>query len=131
MAKGQPLNDQDRLPWLKAVNQALYAMRQTQQISFLACSALKKIYRDRIREGHTHLFFFFPEISYEAVCRRLEQRSGHFFKKEMLRSQFETLEPPAPEETDVIRIPLCDDPSENLARYREEVRRVQSLFREP
>lgn len=52
MASGEPLNDDDRKPWLQALNDAAFAMQRTNKVSLIVCSALKKHYRDLLREGN-------------------------------------------------------------------------------
>ncbi|WP_203563947.1 gluconokinase, GntK/IdnK-type [Deefgea sp. CFH1-16] len=59
MSSGQPLNDDDRAPWLGAVNDAAFAMQRTNPVSLIVCSALKKSYRDRLRQGNPNLSFIF------------------------------------------------------------------------
>lgn len=56
MASGEPLNDDDRKPWLQALNDAAFAMQRTNKVSLIVCSALKKHYRDLLREGNPNLF---------------------------------------------------------------------------
>ncbi len=59
MASGEPLNDDDRKPWLQALNDAAFAMQRTNKVSLIVCSALKKHYRDLLREGNPNLFHLF------------------------------------------------------------------------
>ncbi len=61
MASGEPLNDDDRKPWLQALNDAAFAMQRTNKVSLIVCSALKKHYRDLLREGNPNLSFIYPE----------------------------------------------------------------------
>jgi gluconokinase len=104
MARGEPLNDEDRRPWLDALNDAAFAMSRTHKLSLLVCSALKKRYRDRLRDGHPGMSFVFLKADHSLLESRLTARQGHFFKPEMLRSQFEALEEPGPDEPDVITV---------------------------
>lgn len=110
MAAGHALNDQDRTPWLTALNDAIFAMQRTNQVSLIVCSALKKEYRDRLRDGNKNLFFLYMQGDFDLIESRLKSRKGHFFKPEMLVSQFQTLQEPSQDETDVraidIRLPL-------------------------
>ncbi|WP_373974572.1 gluconokinase [Chitinibacter sp. SCUT-21] len=112
MASGQPLNDDDRAPWLAALNDAAFAMQRTNAVSLIVCSALKKAYRDRLRAGNPNLAFIFLDGEYDLIAERLRQRQGHFQKEGMLTSQFATLERPDSSETDVhsvdITPPLAD-----------------------
>ncbi|MDP3849778.1 MAG: gluconokinase, GntK/IdnK-type [Luteolibacter sp.] len=104
MASGEPLADEDRWPWLDALNDAAFAMSRTHKLSLLVCSALRKRYRDRLREGNPGLSFVFLKADRALLESRLTARRGHFFKPEMLRSQFEALEEPGPDEPDVISV---------------------------
>lgn len=108
MSEGHALNDDDRTPWLKALNDAIFAMQRTNDISLLVCSALKKRYRDMLREGNKNLHFIYLKGGYELIESRLMARKGHFFKPQMLVTQFATLEEPGSDETDVHTI--CIDP---------------------
>lgn len=99
MAEGHPLNDEDRAPWLDLINAAAFAMQRTNRISFIVCSALKKSYRKKIHQGNEdNLQFIHLHGDYDVIENRLKARKGHFFKPEMLQSQFATLELPTPDE---------------------------------
>lgn len=106
MSEGHPLNDQDRQPWLRAINDAAFAMQRTQAISIIVCSALKKSYRDILREGNENLNFIYLNGDFETIESRLKARKGHFFKPQMLVTQFATLEEPAADEQDVMTIDI-------------------------
>jgi gluconokinase len=106
MASGQPLNDDDRAPWLGALNTAAYAMQRTQRISVIVCSSLKKTYRDILREGNPHLSFIYLSGTFEVIESRLKARQGHFQKPKMLGSQFSTLEVPGTDEPDVVHVDI-------------------------
>ncbi|MFA9498912.1 gluconokinase [Mannheimia sp. E30BD] len=106
MAGGTPLNDDDRRPWLERINDAAFSLEQKSEKGIIVCSALKKKYRDQIREGNTDVKFLFLNGSFELVLERMQQRKGHFMKPEMLQSQFNTLEIPQADEPDVIFIDI-------------------------
>lgn len=106
MGSGQPLNDEDRVPWLERINDAAFSLEQKSEAGIIICSALKKKYRDRIREGNEKVKFLFLEGSFELVLERMKQRKGHYMKTEMLKSQFDTLETPQADEPDVIHIDI-------------------------
>lgn len=106
MANGQALDDDDRLPWLQALNQAAYAMLRTNPNSLMVCSALKKNYRDILRQNNAGIRFIFLNGNKDVVKERLQQRKGHFFKATMLDSQFNTLENPDVDEKDIITIDI-------------------------
>jgi len=113
MASGEPLNDEDRAPWLDALNDAIFAMQRTNAVSLMVCSALKKIYRDRLRAGNKNVSFIYLHGEPPVVAERLQQRKGHFFKAEMLATQFATLQEPGSDEPDVLRIEI-DQPLEGV-----------------
>ncbi len=92
MAKGMPLNDEDRQPWLKAMRQHVDAVLARKENAMLGYSGLKQAYRDALtREG---VQFVFLKGSPELIAERLRARKGHFFPPELLASQFATLEEP-------------------------------------
>lgn len=106
MASGTPLNDNDRFPWLERINDAAFSLEQKSEKGIIVCSALKKKYRDQIRQGNADVKFIFLQGSFELVLERMKQRKGHFMKPEMLQSQFNTLEVPQADEPDVIFIDI-------------------------
>ncbi|MDR0218208.1 MAG: gluconokinase [Enterobacteriaceae bacterium] len=106
MASGHALNDDDRQPWLKALNDAIFAMQRTNHISLLVCSALKKSYRDILRDGSQNLSFLYMRGDFDLIESRLKARKGHFQKSQMLISQFEALEEPTADEQDVHAIDI-------------------------
>lgn len=101
MASGHALNDDDRKPWLVALNNAIFAMQRTNRVSLVVSSALKKSYRDILREGNHNLYFIYLKGDAVVIEERLKARKGHFFKPEMLKSQFDALQEPAADEPDV------------------------------
>ncbi len=112
MSSGQPLDDADRAPWLTALNDAAFAMQRTNELSFIVCSALKRRYRDRLREGNPSLGFIYLKGSIDLIGGRMRARKPHFFKPEMLVTQFGALEEPGADETDVHVIPIDQTISE-------------------
>lgn len=94
MASGQPLNDDDRKPWLERIRDAAYSLESKNEHGIIVCSALKKIYRDQIREGNENVTFLFLDGSKDLILERMRARQGHFMKENMVNSQFETLERP-------------------------------------
>lgn len=94
MASGQPLNDEDRKPWLERIRDAAYSLESKNEHGVIVCSALKKQYRDQIREGNQNVTFLFLDGSKELIMERMRARQGHFMKENMVNSQFETLERP-------------------------------------
>ncbi len=97
MASGQPLNDDDRKPWLERIRDAAYSLESKNEHGIIVCSALKKIYRDQIREGNENVTFLFLDGNKELILERMRARQGHFMKENMVNSQFEALERPEDE----------------------------------
>ncbi len=91
MARGIPLDDSDRAPWLERLH-SLIVERLGSRGAVLACSALKQSYRDRLADGDARVVFVYLDGSFDLILQRLQQRSGHFMKASLLRSQFEALE---------------------------------------
>ncbi|EEX49636.1 thermosensitive gluconokinase [Pasteurella multocida] len=105
MSQGNPLNDEDRMPWLERIRDAAFSLEQKSEVGIIVCSALKKQYRDMIRDGND-VTFIFLQGPFELVLERMKQRKGHYMKVEMLKSQFDTLEVPQSDEKDVIPISI-------------------------
>ena len=94
MARGQALNDDDRAGWLEALGQEL---QRHSQGAVLTCSALKRHYRDKLRQAVPTLSFVHLAITPAESQRRVSSRPGHFYPPSLVASQFETLEDPAGE----------------------------------
>lgn len=92
MASGTPLDDEDRWPWLDIVGRRLREAEQSGEGLVMACSALRRCYRDRIRESAPAVVFLHLHGSLEVLTSRIEGRSGHFMPPALLASQVETLE---------------------------------------
>jgi gluconokinase len=88
MAAGIPLTDADRAPWLDEVGSVLSATPDL----VVACSALKRSYRDQLRKWSPDLFAVHLTCDKELLMERLEAREGHFVSARLLPSQLETLE---------------------------------------
>ena len=103
MRGGTPLTDEDRWPWLAAVEGAMRERLERGAGIVMACSALKRSYRDRLRKAGESVRFVHLAASQEIIGARLARRGSHFFDPKLLASQFATLEAPDPtDETDVI-----------------------------
>ncbi|MBM3114531.1 gluconokinase [Jeongeupia naejangsanensis] len=124
MGSGTPLNDDDRAPWLERINDAVFAVDRKNETAVIVCSALKKAYRDRIRQGNDKLTFVFMEGSYELILERMKARQGHYQKAGMLQSQFDALEVPGADEPDVIHVSIDGDFESVLAQALAAVRAV-------
>lgn len=92
MANGEPLNDDDRWPWLEIITGEL---AKIEGIGLVGCSALKKIYRDFITQNVSEpVRFLYLDGSKELIAERMAARTGHFMPTSLLDSQFEALEIP-------------------------------------
>ncbi len=96
MAAGIALNDEDRYPWFEAIHQSISNTEQRPVI--VACSALKRYYRDLLREGFQHAVFVYLEGDFDLIMSRIQKRDHEYMPSGLLRSQFETLEVPAGDE---------------------------------
>jgi len=119
MESGHPLTDEDRIPWLKSIRDyaCSYAAVSGDSKSFttrplivLACSALKKSYRDLLRDGTAEIVFVYLEGSKDLLTKRMTQRTGHFMKTSMLESQLEALEDPK-QEGNVLTVSIEAEPT--------------------
>jgi gluconokinase len=94
MRRGQPLNDDDRWPWLDAVREVIVESLSGPWPTVVACSALKQRYRHRLMHGLAGVELVYLQGSFEAIYQRLQARQEHFMPPALLSSQFEALEPP-------------------------------------
>jgi len=122
MRSGVPLTDADRLPWLRAVAVWMDARIADGESAVVACSALKRSYRDLLREGHSDsVQIVFLDVPRAELERRLTSRHGHFFPERLLASQFATLERPTPDER-VLIVPVTGDVGETADRVLAAVK---------
>ena len=98
MRAGVPLTDEDRAPWLRAITDWMDARIAAGESAVIACSALKRAYRDQMLSRRPTAVMIFLQVSRDILARRLTARHGHFFPEKLLDSQLETLEPPTPDE---------------------------------
>ena len=99
MARGIPLGDADRWPWLDALAEALAVKGKKAVMAVAACSALRRSYRERlVLMAGEPIMFVMLEGSRELIAERLALRTGHFMPAAMLDSQLATLEPPCCDE---------------------------------
>ncbi|HSU70983.1 MAG TPA: gluconokinase, partial [Micrococcaceae bacterium] len=112
MAAGHPLTDEDRWPWLDTIASWIIEHTMAGIPGIITCSALKKIYRDRLREKN--VVFVFLSGSKEQIGRRLTTRMDHFMPPSLLDSQIATLEPPTPDENSIV-IDVGRTPAEEAA----------------
>lgn len=104
MARGEALTDGDRAPWLDLVAGVL----RNRAPVVVACSALRRAYRDRLREAG-EVRFLHLAAPREVIAARLAARQGHFMPASLLDSQYATLEPPGPDEAVTLDARLAPD----------------------
>lgn len=98
MRAGHPLTDDDRWPWLQAIADEIERVCKASGHVVIACSALKRVYRDVLLRGRNDVRFVFLDGSQALIADRLARRKGHFMPPGLLDSQFRTLEPPQSDE---------------------------------
>ncbi|RFU75266.1 thermoresistant gluconokinase [Trichoderma arundinaceum] len=132
MRSGIPLTDSDRWDWLTALREeSMRQINEGQAGVVLTCSALKRKYRDVIRvaayyDHHLLIHFIYLDASEELLLQRVTQRQGHYMGANMVHSQFDILERPSQNETDVITI----DVSRTLGEVQEDaLARVIDMMR--
>lgn len=101
MSAGIPLDDDDRRPWLRALSDEIARLDAAGEISVTACSALRRRYRDWLRDGYQGLFFVHLDAPADVLLDRMRRRT-HFMPPSLLQSQFDTLEPLEPDEAGVV-----------------------------
>lgn len=104
MANGIPLNDDDRHPWLVRLHDLIAEHLARGETAVLACSALKKKYRDQLRQGNNGVRLVYLQGSLDLIWERMAARQSHYMKPDMLQSQFDTLEPPSPQNALIISV---------------------------
>ncbi|WP_297793600.1 gluconokinase [uncultured Eudoraea sp.] len=116
MASGRPLTDNDRQDWLRSLNDL--ARSHSQKGAVIACSALKESYRhilDADLKGNSKWIYL--DGSFEDIMNRLRKRKGHFMPSDLLKSQFETLEPPHK----AIQVSINRAPEEIVENIMEQI----------
>ena len=101
MSAGHPLTDEDRWPWLQAIADEIDRVCGAGQRAVIACSALKRAYRDILVHGRSDVRIIYLKGTQELIAQRLAARKNHFMPPGLLDSQFKTLEPPDPRENPV------------------------------
>lgn len=98
MAAGHPLGDEDRLPWLRSLAGWIGEQEAAGRDAVLTCSALRRTYRDVLRDGHPSVRFAHLVTDAALVADRIGAREAHYMPPELLGSQLDTLEPLQPDE---------------------------------
>ncbi len=125
MKAGIALTDEDRWPWLDRIASELAARDRFPAGLAIACSALKRSYRDRLRRGAPGVRFLFLHGSPALIASRLAARKGHFMPSTLLDSQLQTLELPAGDEHDVVWLDI-DRPARSVIREAARLLRARS-----
>jgi gluconokinase len=102
MRSGHALDDADRAPWLAAVRAWIDARAAAGESGVITCSALKRAYRDRLRDGQPATRLVYLKGEEALILQRVEARRGHFMPPSLLDSQFQTLEAPTPDEHPIV-----------------------------
>ncbi len=110
MAAGEPLDDADRAPWLDRIA----AWMRERSDGVMACSALKRRYRDRLRDAVPGACFVFLNVPRAVLERRLTRRAGHFMPPALLASQIDALERPR-DEPNVIAVTNVESVDDSIA----------------
>lgn len=113
MRRSVPLNDADRRPWLSSIHDKMTQWISENRNVVLACSALKRIYRDQLCDS-PHVKLVYLKGTYAVVDKRLRARAGHFFNEQLLASQFAILEEPS----DAVSVDVNRSPEEIVAQVR-------------
>ena len=111
MRAGTPLDDADREPWLRALAAWIAAREEAGRSCVLTCSALKRSYRDLLRQGNDSVFFAYVAVPEDVLTERLAQRTGHYMPASLLTSQLAVLEPLQDDEPGVT-VPGTGEPAE-------------------
>ena len=115
MAKGEPLTDGMREPWVQRLRDELVGRVERGERVVLAFSGLRRQHRDQLRAAKLPLKFLFLQGDHELIASRMQARSNHYMPASLLDSQFEALQDPRGE-PDVVTLEIDTTPSETLAR---------------
>ena len=102
MASGQPLTDDDRWPWLRSIGDWMSEEIAAGRSSVVTCSALRRVYRDLLREGRPEVVFCHLVAGEDLIGERMVRRTDHYMPASLLPSQLATLEPLEPDEPGVV-----------------------------
>lgn len=117
MRRGEPLDDADRAPWLRAVADAIDESERRGENLVLACSALKHAYQAYLRHDLKDVVYVCLVGSQDLIAERLANRRGHFMNPALLESQFAILEPPA----GALEVDVGGSVAEIVEKIRQEI----------
>ena len=115
MASGQPLTDDDRWPWLRSIGDWMSEEIAAGRSSVVTCSALRRVYRDLLREGRPEVVFCHLVAGEDLIGERMVRRTDHYMPASLLPSQLATLEPLEPDEPGVV-VSVDGEAAEVIAR---------------
>ncbi len=118
MASGKPLRDEDRWGWLDAIGVEIASTERDGGRLVVACSALKRLYRDRLRRASRRILFVYLEVGRDVAAGRVASRKGHFMPASLIDSQFAALEPPAAGEA-ALTLDASQSPADLVAAVSE------------
>ncbi len=121
MASGTPLTDEDRWPWLRAIAAAIDGYRARGESAVVACSALRRAYRDILIGEQKDVRLVYLKGSQSLIGDRLRARKGHFMPPALLESQFRTLEEPRSDENPVT-VEIGGTPDDIVRTIREKLK---------
>jgi gluconokinase len=127
MHSGIPLTDEDRWPWLNAVAAWIDKTRRSAGHGVIACSALKRRYRDALIGVRADVRLVYLKGDETLIARRIATRHEHFMPRSLLHSQFDALEEPGPEETPII-VSIEPTPREIVARILSTLNMVEDAL---
>lgn len=116
ISQGIALSDEDRKPWLARLRQRIWAWEADKTSAVLACSALKRAYREELKAG-PDVQFVYLRGSAELIAQRLRERHGHFAGASILASQMADLEEPV----DAVTVDISQTPQQIVAQIRQEL----------
>jgi gluconokinase len=111
MANGIPLTDEDRWPWLRAIAAWIDTVREAGRRGVIGCSALKRSYRDILIGDRKDVRLVYLKGDIDLIAHRMKLRHGHFMPLALLRSQFDMLEEPTPDEHPIVVSIDADPPA--------------------
>jgi gluconokinase len=123
MSQGVPLTDEDRWPWLDAIQAHIHACLARGERAVVTCSALKQVYRERLLRDNAGARIVYLKGDYAVIAQRLKGRRGHFMPPGLLDSQFAALEEPQ----GVITVDIAQGPARCVAQIRRELGLSDSL----
>ena len=125
MSAGIPLDDADRLPWLRKIAEVIDGWRARGESGVVTCSALKRSYRDIIIGDRPEVRLLYLKGSPDLIRQRMAARHGHFMPTTLLDSQFSVLEEPSPDENPIV-VDIGGEPQEIVREIACRLRKFDS-----